>query len=100
MVYGEYTSQDALIMNFGEVVCHLPEILNERGISKNRLCKDLDIPRTNFNRYCRGEFQRIDVGFICKICWYLEIDLNQLFEYKRPDQELQPWMPQPPETTE
>ena len=29
------------------------ELLSERGISKNRICKDWDIPRGNFNRYCR-----------------------------------------------
>ena len=29
------------------------ELLEEKGISKNRICKDLDIPRANFNRYCR-----------------------------------------------
>ena len=36
------------------------ELLNERNISKNTICKDLDIPRGNFNRYCRDESQRID----------------------------------------
>ena len=29
------------------------ELLQERKISKNRICKDLDIPRSNFNRYCK-----------------------------------------------
>ena len=28
------------------------ELLQERGISKNQICKDLNIPRGNFNRYC------------------------------------------------
>ena len=32
------------------------ELLSERGISKNQICKVLDIPRGNFNRYCRDEF--------------------------------------------
>ena len=28
-------------------------------ISKNKICKDLDQQRGNFNRYCRDDFQRV-----------------------------------------
>ena len=42
------------------------ELLQERDISKNRTCKDLDLARGNFNRYCRDEFQRIDTNLIIK----------------------------------
>lgn len=38
------------------------EILQEKGISKNKICKDLDIPRTNFNKYCRDGVSRFDTG--------------------------------------
>ena len=54
------------------------ELLTERGISKNRICKDLDIPRGNFNRYCRDEFQRIDANLVVKLCTYLECDIKDL----------------------
>ena len=54
------------------------ELLTERGISKNRICKDLDIPRGNFNRYCRDEFQRIDANLVVKLCNYLECDIKVL----------------------
>lgn len=50
----------------GEIMAHLHmrinELLEEREISKNTICKELDIPRSNFNRYCRDEFQRIDAN--------------------------------------
>ena len=59
----------------------IKEILNKKGISKNQLCKDLDIPRSNFNRYCRNNFQRIDAGLVCKLCWYLKIDIGELLTY-------------------
>ena len=44
------------------IYLRIEELLNERGISKNKICKDLDIPRGNFNRYCRGDFQRIPLN--------------------------------------
>ena len=46
--------------------------MEENGISKNRICKDLDQQRGNFNRYCRDEFQRIDANLIIKLCEYLD----------------------------
>lgn len=58
------------------------ELLEERGISKNRICKDLDIPRANFNRYCRDEFQRIDANLILKLCKYLNCSISDLLEIK------------------
>lgn len=54
------------------------ELLAERGISKNQICKDLDIPRGNFNRYCRDEFQRIDANLIVKLCDYFQCDISDL----------------------
>lgn len=62
----------------------IEEILNKKEISKNQLCKDLDIPRSNFNRYCRNNFQRIDAGLVCKLCWYLKIDIGELLTYNPP----------------
>ena len=54
------------------------ELLEERGTSKNQICKDLDIPRGNFNRYCRDDFQRIDANLIIKLCGYFECAINEL----------------------
>ena len=70
-------------MSYGALHFRINELLDERGISKNRICKDLDIPRANFNKYCRDDFQRIDAGLICKLCWYLNVDVGDLFVYVR-----------------
>lgn len=56
------------------------ELLQENEISKNRICKDLDLVRGNFNRYCRDEFQRIDAGLLLKLCAYFKCDINELLE--------------------
>lgn len=54
-------------MGYGHLELQIEELLKERGISKNTICKELDIPRSNFNRYCRNEFQRVDAQLICKL---------------------------------
>ena len=67
--------------NYGSLHLRINEILAEKGISKNKICKDLDIPRSNFNRYC----QRMDTNLICKLCDYLDVDISALIEYRKPD---------------
>ena len=73
-------------MNYGVIKLQIDKILKEKKISKNRICKDLDIPRSNFNRYCRNDFQRIDAALLCKLCWYLKVDLSELLVYKHPEE--------------
>lgn len=70
-------------VSYGAVTMRIEEILKEKGISKNKICKELDIPRGNFNRYCRSDFQRIDAALVCKLCWYLEVDISELLVYTR-----------------
>lgn len=68
-------------MNYGILHLNITKILQERGISKNRICKDLDIPRANFNRYCRDDFQRLDAHLLCKLCNYFEVEIGEPLEY-------------------
>lgn len=63
------------------LVFHIEDILQQKHISKTAICKALDIPRTNFNRYCRNEFQRIDAALVCKLCSYLHVSVGELVEY-------------------
>jgi len=60
----------------------LEELLAERQLSKKRVCSALDIERTNFNRYYRDEFQRIDANLILKLCDYFECGVGDLFEIR------------------
>lgn len=71
-------------MNYGVLTLQINNILKSKGISKNQICKDLDIPRSNFNRYCRNEFQRLDAALICKLCYYLDVDISELIIYTSP----------------
>lgn len=74
-------------MGYGALQFRLNALLEERGISKNKICKDLDIPRTNLNRYCRNDFQRIDAALVCKLCWYLDVKIGELIVYQKEETE-------------
>ena len=60
----------------------LNELLEEKGINKNRICKDLDQQRGNFNRYCRDDFQRIDANLIIKLRDYFGCTISDLLEIR------------------
>ncbi len=75
-------------MTYGILHLRINEILQEKGISKNKICKDLDIPRTNFNKYCRDAVSRLDTQLICKLCWYLDISVGDLIVYKKSEASL------------
>jgi len=72
-------------MEYGKLTLNIMDLLNKQNISKNKICKELDIPRANFNRYCRNDFQRLDAGLICKICYYLKVDISDLITYIPPE---------------
>ena len=64
---------------------NIMELLQERGISKTRICKDLDLQRGTFNRYCRDEFQRLDANLLVRLCDYFDCDIVDLLEIREKD---------------
>ena len=68
----------------GEKYLHIriTELFEEKKISKTRICKDLDLQRGNFNRYCRDDFQRVDANLIIKLCEYFDCKIDRLLEIK------------------
>lgn len=72
-------------MDYGRIQLRINELLKENGISKNKICKDLDIPRSKFNRYCRNEFQRLDAGLLCRLCYYFNASIEELMTYESPE---------------
>ena len=71
-------SRNGGFLKMKHIHLRIVELLSEQEISKNQICKDLDIPRGNFNRYCRDEFQRIDANLIIKLCDYFKCDIKDL----------------------
>ena len=67
----------------GYLHLRINELLAERSISKNTICKELELPRSNFNRYCRDEFVRIDASLLVKLCDYFDCDIAELLEYRK-----------------
>ena len=78
---GDAELKKIIDIKHGEIHLRIEEVLQEKGISKNKICKDLNIPRYNFNRYCKNEIQFLDTDFLSRLCCYLQIGIQDLFVY-------------------
>ena len=72
-------------MNDKELHIRMRELAEEKGISKTKLCKDLDMQFGNFNKYYNDKFQRIDANLIIKLCEYFQCRISDLLEIRNID---------------
>lgn len=60
----------------------LDEIMKEKGVSKNKLCQNCKLERTQLNNYCKGKVKRFDLVILVRICEYLDCTVNDILELK------------------
>ena len=72
-------------MNDKKLHIRIQELAEEKGISKTKLCKDLDMQFGNFNKYYNDKFQRIDANLIIKLCEYFQCGISDLLEIRSND---------------
>ena len=65
----------------------LNELIEQQGISKNRLAHRAEMQRTQLNQYCNGEVTRLDIAVLARLCCALDCKVEDLLEYVPPEQE-------------
>lgn len=83
----EVNFMDRRDCDYGHIELKIMELLEKNNISKTRICKDMDIPRPNFNRYCKNEFQLIDANFLSKLLFYFKCKPEDIIAYIPPNDE-------------
>lgn len=71
--------------DYGTIRIKLDELIQAKGISKNKLSHRAEMQRTQINRYCRNEVTRLDVDVLARICSVFECSLDELLEYVPPE---------------
>lgn len=71
--------------DYGTITLRVKEMIQRKGISKNKLDQLTAIKRSQLNRYCRGDVVRMDLDTIAKLCYALDCDVNELLHYERPE---------------
>ena len=66
---------------FGTVKINLAQIIEEKGISKNKLSQRAEMQRTQLNNYCNNRISRLDIDVLARLCTVLECDISDLLEF-------------------
>ena len=58
----------------------LENVLKEKGVSKNRLCINCQLQRTQLNNYCKNKVGRVDLVILARMCDYLGCTPNDILK--------------------
>lgn len=67
--------------NYGFIQIKLAELIEERGISKNKLAHRAEMQRTQINQYCNNQVTRLDTAVLARICATLDCKIEDLLEF-------------------
>ena len=70
---------------YGSVNVKLAEMLDNRGITRNRLKTLTGIKYEVIDRYYQNHVERVDLDFIAKVCYVLNCELADMIDYKSPE---------------
>lgn len=74
-------------LNYGHIKIKLAEIVEAKGISKNKLAHRAEMQRTQLNQYYNNEITRLDTAVLARLCTALDCKIEDLLEFVPPDSE-------------
>ena len=72
-------------MEYGTIKIKLDELLENAGISKNKLSHKAEIQRTQINKYCNNNISRLDIAVLARICTVFNCTIGDLLEFEPPE---------------
>lgn len=83
-VYSPYSDRWETIMEKTEHLhIRLGELLEEKGLSKNKFSQRSEMQRTQLNKYINNEIALLSVDVLERICSVLDCDISDLLEFKK-----------------
>ncbi len=72
-------------MEYGTIKIKLSELIEQSGLSKNKLSHKAEMQRSQINNYCKNEITRLDVDVLARICTVFECTIGDLLEFVPPE---------------
>ena len=67
--------------NFGYIKIKVNELIEAKGISKNKLAHRAEMQRTQLNQYCNNEITRLDTAVLARLCTALDCKIEDILEF-------------------
>lgn len=58
----------------------LENLLKEKNISKNKVCLNCKMQRTQLNNYCKNKVTKVDLQVLTRLCEYLDCEPNDILK--------------------
>ena len=65
---------------------NLTELIEQKRISKNKLCQRAEMQRTQLNSFCNNTITRLDVDVLARLCTVLECEIGDLLTFVPPSE--------------
>lgn len=70
------------IKQYGKIKIKLSEVMDEKGITRNKLKTLTGTKYDVINRYYKAEnIERVDLDFLAKVCYALNCKIEDILEY-------------------
>ena len=67
--------------DFGHIKIKVNELIETKGISKNKLAHRAEMQRTQLNQYCNNEITRLDTAVLARLCTALDCKIEDILEF-------------------
>lgn len=71
----------AVMCEYGNVKIKLKEIMDVKGISRNRLSKATGTRFEVVDKWYKGDVERIDTDILARFCFVLDCKVEDIIEY-------------------
>ena len=76
-----------MMEQYGTIKINLAKLIEQKGISKNKLSHRAEMQRSQINNYCNNSITRLDIDVLARICTVLDCAISDLLEYVPPKTE-------------
>lgn len=67
--------------DYGRLEIRLNKLLQEKGLSKNKLSHKAEMNWKQIDNYCTNNITRLDVFVLCKLCTVLDCEIQDLLVF-------------------
>jgi putative transcriptional regulator len=73
------------LSEYGSIRIKLNELIEKRGLSKNKLSHKAEMQHTQINHYCNNTITRLDTDVLARLCTVLDCEIGDLLEFVPPE---------------
>jgi len=73
-----------IMKNYGRIDLHFDRIMDEKGITRNKLATLAGVRFEVADRLYKGKIERLDMDVLARVCFVLDCQIGEVLEYIKP----------------